>query len=67
MQKESDHSTYLCAMMTQQRLSHLMMLHVHKNHTGDLDLVAVANDFIDGNDHFFDFEFITRTSLAITY
>ena len=43
--------TYLRATMTQQRLNHLMMLHVHKNCTDQLDLVAVANDFIDGSDH----------------
>ena len=46
--------------MTQQRLNNLMVLHVHKSHTDDLDLVAVANDFIDGSDHrksFFGSEF----------
>ena len=43
--------TYLRATMTQQHLNHLMILHVHKNLTDDLDLVAVANNFIDGSDH----------------
>ena len=42
--------TYLRSTMTQQRLNNLMVLHVHKSHTDDLDLVAVANDFIDGSD-----------------
>ena len=52
--------TYLRSTMTQQRLNNLMVLHVHKSHTDDLDLVAVANDFIDGSDHrksFFGSEF----------
>ena len=52
--------TYLCSTMTQQRLNHMMMLHVHKSHTDDLDLVAVAKEFIDGSDHrkhFFGSEF----------
>jgi len=37
--------------MSQQRLNHLMILHVHQSETDHLDLVQVANDFIDGNDH----------------
>ena len=46
--------------MTQQRLNHLMLLHIHKCHTNNLDLIDVANDFIDGNEHrknFFGSEF----------
>ena len=43
--------TYLHSTMTQQRLNHLMLLHVHKSHTDSLNLVDVANDFIAGNDH----------------
>ena len=43
--------TYFHATMTQQRLNHLTILHVHKNLTDDLDLVAVANYFIDGSGH----------------
>ena len=52
--------TYLRSTMAQQRLNNLMVLHVHKSHTDNLDLVAVANDFIDGSDHrknFFGSEF----------
>ena len=43
--------TYLHSAMSQQRLNHLMLLHAHKSHTDDLDLIDVANDFIDGSDH----------------
>ena len=43
--------TYLRSTMTQQRLNHLMLLHVHKSHTDSLNLVDVANDFNAGNDH----------------
>ena len=43
--------TYLRSTMSQQRLNHLMLLHVHKRETDALNLVDVANDFIAGNDH----------------
>ena len=43
--------TYLRSTMSQQRLNHLMLLHVHKSETDALNLVDVANDFIAGNDH----------------
>ena len=52
--------TYLRSSMTQQRLNHLMLLHIRKCHTNNLDLIDVANDFIDGNEHrknFFGSEF----------
>ena len=42
---------YLCAIMTQQRLNHLMLLHIHKSRTDSLSLVDVANNFICGHDH----------------
>ena len=28
-----------------------MLLHIHKYHTNNFDLIDVANDFIDGNEH----------------
>ena len=37
--------------MKQARLNHLVLLHVHKEMTDTLDLIACANDFISGNDH----------------
>ena len=43
--------TYLRSTMSQQRLNHLMLLHVHKSSTDQLSLVDVANDFIAGNEH----------------
>ena len=42
---------YLRATMSQQRLNHLMLLHVHKSRTNSLSLVDVANNFISGHDH----------------
>jgi len=42
---------YLRATMSQQRLNHLMLLHVHKGQTDALNLVEVANGFICGYDH----------------
>ena len=43
--------TYLRSTMSQQRLNHLMLLHIHKSLTDDFNLVDVANDFIAGHDH----------------
>ena len=43
--------TYLRSTMSQQRLNHLMLLHIHKGLTDSLSLIDVANDFIAGNDH----------------
>ena len=42
---------YLRTTMSQQRLNHLMLLHVHKSQTDALNLKDVANDFICGHDH----------------
>ena len=52
--------TYLRSSMSQKRLNSLMLLHVHKSETDDLDLIDVANDFIESNKHrkhFFGTEF----------
>lgn len=43
--------TYLRSTMSQQRLNHLMLLHIHRHLTDELDLIGIANDFIVGNDH----------------
>ncbi len=37
--------------MTQQRLNNLMVLHVHKNLTDNLDLKAVTIEFIGNSEH----------------
>ena len=42
-------NTYLHATMSQQRLNNLMVLHVHKDETDNLNLVDVAKNFIDVN------------------
>ena len=52
--------TYLRSRMSQKRLNNLMLLHVHKSETDDLDLIDVANDFIAHSEHrkqFFGTEF----------
>ena len=38
--------SYLPSTMTQERLNHLMLLHVHKDLTDSLSLVDVANEFV---------------------
>ena len=42
--------TYLRNSMTQQRLNHCMLLHVHHEQTEQLDLTDVAKEFISRND-----------------
>lgn len=37
--------------MGQERLNNLMLLHVHKQLTDDLDLKDVATEFISGSDN----------------
>ena len=43
--------TYLRSTMTQQRLNNLMVIHVHKDKTANLDLKLCLNDFISGSEH----------------
>ena len=43
--------TYLRSTMCQARLNNLMLLHVHKEATDKLDLIACANDFVGSNSH----------------
>ena len=45
--------TFLGGTMKQSRLNHLMLLHVHKDLSDDLDLTACANDFVSANEHRF--------------
>ena len=37
--------------MHQNRLNHLMMLHIHKHLTDALDIKSVANEFVAGSEH----------------
>ena len=41
--------SYLEITMAQQRLSNIMVLHIHKKRTDKLDLITVADEFIDGS------------------
>ena len=43
--------TYLRSSMTQSRLNHLLLLHVHKKSCDELDLVQVASDFVTTSEH----------------
>ena len=43
--------SYLRSTMRQDRLNHLMILHVHKELTDALDLKEVGNDFVCGSEH----------------
>ena len=42
---------YLRTTMAQERLNHLMIMHVHKERTDKLDLKSVLNDFVAGSEH----------------
>ena len=42
--------TYLRNSMTQQRLNHCLILHVHREKTDNLNLTEVAQEFIERND-----------------
>ena len=43
--------TYPCAAMTQERLNHLIVLHVHKDLTDKLYLNDIGNEFIGQSKH----------------
>ncbi len=42
---------YLRSTMTQSRLNHLMLLHIHKEQSDQLNLVSIANQFVQGSEH----------------
>ena len=42
--------TYLRSTMSQSRLNHLMILHIHKNRTDELNILDIAKEFIEVND-----------------
>ena len=44
--------TYLRSTSGQMRTNNLMVLHVHKERTDSLDLVNVANEFVEGHENF---------------
>ena len=43
--------TFLRSSMKQSRLNHLVLLHVHKDITDNLDMIDCANDFVSANEH----------------
>ncbi len=42
---------YLRNTMGQERLNHLMILHVHRDITDNLDMISVANEFVSDSEH----------------
>ena len=42
--------TYLRSTMSQTRLNHLMLLHIHKDRTDELNICDIAKEFIEVND-----------------
>ena len=43
--------SYLRSTMKQERLNHLMLLHVHKELTDTLNLADVVNDFVSSSEN----------------
>ena len=43
--------SYLRSTMSQLRLNHMMILSIYKKLVDELDLNAVANEFVDSSDH----------------
>ena len=46
--------TFLRSTMSQERLNHVAVLHVHKDLTDNINLHELCNDFISRNDMFYD-------------
>ena len=43
--------TYLRSTMTQSRLNHLVILHIHRKLHDKFNLIAVANEFVSKSEH----------------
>ena len=43
--------TYCRTNMSQNRLNHTMVLHVHKEKIDALNMISVANEFVQGSSH----------------
>ena len=43
--------SYLRSTMNQSRLNHVMILHLNKEKVDNLDLDAIGNEFVEGNEH----------------
>ena len=42
--------TYLRTNTSQKRLNNALLLHVHKDYTDKLDMIKIANDFVQSNE-----------------
>ena len=57
--------SYLRSTITQQRLKHLMVHHIHKDLTDKLDIISLANEFVAKREHRFSiFGTFTETDLV---
>ena len=43
--------TYLQSTMGQSRLNHLMVLNIYKEILDSMDMISIANEFVQGNEH----------------
>ena len=59
--------TYLRATMSQPRLNHLLLLHVHQDLSDNVDLIAVAQDFVAANDYRRNDMFLASFSFTCVY
>ena len=58
--------TYLRNSMTQQRLNHCILLHIHRNKTDNLDLSKMTAEFIKQNENILETYHLSRHIYAIT-
>ena len=54
--------TYLRINMSQKRLNNALLLHVHKYYTDKLDMIKIANDFVQSNERIRRYSGIFRES-----
>ena len=59
--------------MAQERLNHVMLLHTHKDHTDNINLLEIAKEFVSLNDRydlifwsFLMFNYITQPNIRST-
>ena len=57
--------TYLRNSMTQQRLNHCILLHIHRNKTDNLDLSKITAEFIKQNENILETYHLSRNIYAI--
>ena len=52
--------------MTQQRLNHCILLHIHRNKSDNLDLSKITAEFIKQNENILETHHLSRHIYAIT-